>query len=374
MRTKATEMLGMELPIFAFSHCRDVVAEVSKAGGFGVLGGTGFSPELLEQELRWIDEHTGGKPYGVDLLMPATYEKNVIRKDIKLEDILPKEQVDFANKLLEQANIPELPDDVKGEVRQRILGMVQMEPEVIAELLEVTYRHPQVKLIVSALGAPAKHHIERAHSLGIKVGALAGSLKHALKSREAGVDMIVAQGYEAGGHTGQITSMVLWPELAEALDIPVLAAGGVGRGNQMAAALAMGAAGVWCGSIWLGTRESEATPEEKEIMFRASASDTVQSKHMSGKPVRMIRNSITDAWADPDAPKTLGAPRQMMLWREPNIRIERAKAKELMTPIVGQVVGMMTKEKTVKRVIEEMLEEFIEAVDRLNTVVPSEIK
>jgi NAD(P)H-dependent flavin oxidoreductase YrpB (nitropropane dioxygenase family) len=374
MKTKATEMLGMEIPIFAFSHCRDVVAEVSKAGGFGVLGGTGFTPEQLEQELRWIDEHTGGKPYGVDLLMPATYERNVIRKDFKLEDILPKEQVDFANKLLEQANIPELPDNVREEVRKKVLGMVQMEPEVIAELLEVTYRHPQVKLIVSALGAPAKQHIERAHSLGIKVGALAGSLKHALKSREAGVDLIVAQGYEAGGHTGQITSMVLWPELAEALDIPVLAAGGVGRGNQMAAALVMGAAGVWCGSIWLGTRESEATPEEKEIMFRASASDTVQSKHMSGKPVRMIRNSITDAWASPDAPKTIGAPRQMMLWREPNLRIQRAKAKELMTPIVGQVVGMMTKEKTVKRVIEEMLEEFIEAVERLNTIVPSEIK
>ncbi len=374
MKTKATEMLGMELPIFAFTHCRDVVAEVSKAGGFGVLGGSGFTPEQLEQELRWIDEHNGGKPYGVDLLMPATYEKNVMRKDIKLEDILPKEQVEFANKLLEQANIPELPDNVKDDVRKKILGMVQMEPEVIAELLEITYRHPQVKLIVSALGAPAKHHIDRAHSLGIKVGALAGSLKHAMKSREAGVDLIVAQGYEAGGHTGQITSMILWPELAEALDIPVLAAGGVGRGNQMAAAIAMGAAGVWCGSIWLGTRESEVTPEEKEIMFQASSADTVQSKHMTGKPVRMIRNKITEAWAAPDAPKTIGSPRQMMLWREPGIRIERAKAKEYITPIVGQVVGMMKKEKTVKRVIEEMLEEFIEAVERLNRIVPSEIK
>lgn len=374
MKTKATEMLGNELPIFAFSHCRDVVAEVSKAGGFGVLGGSSYTPETLEQELRWIDEHSGGKPYGVDLIMPATYEKNVVRKDIKLENILPKEQVDFANKLLEQANIPELPEDVREDVRKQIIGMVSMEPEVIEQLLEVTYSHPQVKLIVSALGAPPKHHVDRAHSLGIKVGALAGSLKHALKSREAGVDLIVAQGYEAGGHTGQITSMILWPELAEAIDVPVLAAGGVGRGNQMAAALAMGAAGVWCGSIWLGTRESEATPEEKEIMFQASAGDTVQSKHMTGKPVRMIRNSITDAWADPDAPKTLGTPRQIFLWREPAIRIERAKATEYMTPIVGQVVGMMKKEKTVKRVIEEMLEEFIEAVDRLNTIVPSEIK
>ncbi|MEH7178565.1 NAD(P)H-dependent flavin oxidoreductase [Neobacillus vireti] len=374
MKTKATEMLGMELPIFAFSHCRDVVAEVSKAGGFGVLGGSSFTPEQLEQELRWIDEHSGGRPYGVDLVMPTTYEKNVFKKDIKLEDILPKEQVGFANKLLDQANIPELPEDVREEVRKEILGMMSMEPAVIEQLLEVTYSHPQVKLIVSALGAPAKHHVERAHSLGIKVGALAGSLKHALKSREAGVDLIVAQGYEAGGHTGQITSMILWPELAEALDVPVLAAGGVGRGNQMAAALAMGAAGVWCGSIWLGTRESETTPEEKEIMFKASSADTVQSKHMTGKPVRMIRNSVTDAWAAPDAPKTIGAPRQVLLWREPQIRIERAKAKELLTPIVGQVVGMMKKEKTVKRVIEEMLEEFIEAVERLNTVVPSEIK
>ncbi|MEW9673403.1 nitronate monooxygenase [Ammoniphilus sp. 3BR4] len=371
MKTKATEMLGMELPIFAFSHCRDVVVELTKAGGFGVLGAAYMDAEMLEQELRWIDEHTGGKPYGVDLVMPSKQEKNVLSETTTLADITPKEHKDFVDQLLEEANIPHLPEDLKEEKRKEVFNIYNWNPERNDEMLEVVYRHPNVKLIVSALGAPPKHQVERAHSKGIKVGALAGNLKHAMKHKEVGVDLVIAQGYEAGGHTGQIGSMVLWPELVEALDpIPVLAAGGVGRGNQIAAALAMGAAGVWCGSVWLATRESELTPEEREVILQAKSEDTVLSRHLTGKPSRMIRDKATDAWVRPDAPNTLGLPRQTLFWRGYALpRIHRAKAKDYMAPVVGQVVGQMTKETTVKRVVEEMLEEFIESVERLNKMM-----
>ncbi|MCL6600187.1 MAG: nitronate monooxygenase [Alicyclobacillus macrosporangiidus] len=377
MKTKVTEMFGIDVPIFAFNHCRDVVVEVSKAGGFGVLGASGYTPDELEQELRWIDDHVGGRPYGVDLLMPAKVQRDVAgERKFAIDQMISAEHKKFVNDILDQADIPPLPEDQRDEIMKELIRHVQVQPEDAEVLLDVAYQHP-IKLVVSALGAPPKHQVERAHSMGIKVGALAGNLHHAMRHKEAGVDLVVAQGSEAGGHTGKITSMILWPELAEALDpIPVLATGGVGRGNQMAAALVMGAAGVWCGSIWLGTRESNYTPLEKEILFEARAEDTVQSSHVTGKPVRMVRSKMSDAWAQPGAPETLGTPRQLILMREPMARIERAgdRGRDYMNPIVGQVVEFMKKETTTRRVIEDMLVEFVQAVERLNDIVADHVE
>jgi len=368
MKTPITEMLGIELPIFAFSHCRDVVVEVSKAGGMGVLGASGFSPERLEEELRWIDAHVDGKPYGVDLLIPNTYEKRAVGK-LDLDVLIPRETREFlANKCVE-ANIPPLPESEAAELLKTQLDKIQMTPEEATGLLDVALRYP-IKLLVNALGTPPRETVAMLQAKGIRVASLVGKADHALAQVDAGVDFIVAQGGEAGGHTGSISSMVLWPQVIDAVaPMPVLAAGGIGRGKQMAAAMAMGAAGVWCGSIWLGTSQSDVTPKLKERLFAAKAEDAIQSRAMTGKPCRMLRSEFSDMWLAPDAPATLPMPLQTIATAEMRMRIERAGAKDYMSYPVGQIVGDMKHESSVRQVVMKMLEEFVDAASSLSALV-----
>lgn len=369
MRTKVCEMFGIEAPIFAFSHCRDVVVEASKAGGMGILGISGCTPEQLEKELKWIDEHVGDKPYGVDILMPNKFQK-VGQMKLDPEKVIPKEHRDWVNKLCDDAGIPPLPENERDGLLAERLGHMNMDPEEGEALVEIAFKHPKVKLMVNALGTPPKHLVDRAHSFGVKVGSLVGKVEHAMHQKEVGVDILVAQGMEAGGHTGNITSMVLWPQIVDAMaPIPVLAAGGVGRGRQMAAALALGADGVWCGSIWLGTKQSEVNPDVKERLFAATSEDAVQRKVLTGKQCRILKSAYTEAWGQPGAPKPLPMPLQSILTTEPSLRFERSHAKEFMTYPVGQIVGDMKEETTVKQVVFDMLSEFIEATERLNYLV-----
>ena len=271
MRTALAERLGFDVPIFAFSHCRDVVVEVTKAGGFGVLGAATFGPEQLEVELKWIDEHVGGRPYGVDVIIPSKYDTKAEAETGKtdLHDLIPAEHKAFMEKLLAEAGIPELPEDERKHVYKEIMeGRGAMTPDGARRLVDTALRHEQVRLIVSALGAPPPDIVEQIRAKNVMIGALCGKPEHAVRQKAAGVELIVAQGTEAGGHTGEISTLVLVPQVIDAVenDIPVLAAGGISRGSQVAAALAMGAAGVWCGTIWLGTQESELNAFEKEAM------------------------------------------------------------------------------------------------------------
>lgn len=251
MRTQVCEMLGIDLPLFAFSHCRDVVVAVSRAGGMGVLGAAGFTAEQLEVELNWIDEHIGGKPYGIDILMPNNYEKVAPAKKLDLESILPKAHFDFVRGICDYAGIAPLPETEAKRIVGSKVAQIQMTPAESEMLVDVAFRHANVKLLVNALGAPPRHLVERAHANGIKVGSIVGKLGHVAAQKEAGVDLLIAQGMEAGGHTGSVTSMVLWPQVVDAFAPgPVLAAGGIGRGRQMAAALALGRPA--CGAVRSG--------------------------------------------------------------------------------------------------------------------------
>ncbi len=370
MKTKICELLGIEVPIFAFSHCRDVVIEVSRAGGMGVLGVTYKTAEDLEAELKWIDDHIQGKPYGIDVLLPAKYE-NLQGKRVTPED-LPKEQVEFMRRILDEAGIPRLPETDGKSMVQSFLDHINMTPQQIVGLVDVALRHP-IKALVSGLGAPTPEMRDLLHSKGIFIGALAGKAEHARRHKAAGVDFVVAQGMEAGGHTGTITSMILWPDVVDAVaPLPVLAAGGIGNGRQMAAAMAMGAQGIWCGSVWLGTKESEVTPDVKERFYAAGPEDTVQSRMRSGKPARLLRSKLSDAWARPDAPAFAPMPFQTMVMAEPHMRVERGKLKEWKYYPVGQVVGQMKSETSVRQVIHDMLNEFLEATERLEQLVQSE--
>ena len=371
MHTELCDKLGIELPIFAFSHCRDVVAAVSKAGGLGVLGAVGFSPEQLEIELRWLDEHVGEHPYGVDIVIPGKYEGMGEIDPAKLEEqlrsMIPKEHREFAARLLREHGVPEMPAEDK---HHELLGWTAA---TAAPQVEVSLSHPRVALIANALGTPPEDVIARVHESGRLIAALCGSPYQALKHKQAGVDIIIAQGTEGGGHTGEIGSLVLWPQVVDAVaPTPVLAAGGVGTGRQIAAALAIGAQGVWTGSIWLAVEEADAPPAQRASYFAATSKDTVRSRSFTGKPCRMLRNEWTDAWERPDAPKPLGMPLQGMVTMDAVQRTHRYA--EVAQPVafnpVGQVVGMMNRTESVRQVMYRLVEEYLEATERLQRLTP----
>ncbi len=375
MHTRVTKLFGIDFPIFAFTHCRDVVAAVSNAGGFGVLGAVAHTPEQLDVDLRWIRDHTRGRPFGVDLLIPRKYvgaERGGIDA-ASLQAMLPEEHRQWLEALLARYDIPPLPPPAPGS--SRTPRAMAVDPKSMAPLIDVAFSH-DIRLIASALGTPPAWLIERARAHGVPVAALAGRIDHAIAHRDAGVDLIIAQGTEGGGHTGEIATMVLVPQVVDAVaPTPVLAAGGIASGRQMAAALALGAEGVWCGSVWLTTHEAETVPAVKEKFLAASSADTRRSRSLTGKPARMLRSAWTDAWEAPDAPAPLPMPLQSLLVTEAQRRIHRvvhkpdSSARELATYFVGQVVGQLNETKPARRVVAEMVQEFSEVLERLQALV-----
>lgn len=376
MRTAICDQLGMEFPILAFSHCRDVVAAVSKAGGFGVLGATTHTPEQLEVELRWIDEAVEGKPYGVDVLVPeklAGADEGGLGRisGAALVDLIPDEHRRFLDQLLREYGIDPAPPGSDEPVASMDVAM-GLSVSGALRLIEVALDHP-VRLVANALGTPPPELIEAAHGRNIPVAALVGKREHAERQQAAGVDIVVAQGYEAGGHTGEIATMVLVPEIVDTVaPLPVLAAGGIASGRQMAAAMALGAQGVWTGSVWLTTKEAETHPVVMDKFLAAGSSDTVRSRSLTGKPARQLRSAWTDAWERPDSPGPLPMPLQPLLVESARRRITRAAAAgspgacQLINYFVGQVVGSLHTVKPARQVLYEIVEEYVDVVTRLS--------
>jgi NAD(P)H-dependent flavin oxidoreductase YrpB (nitropropane dioxygenase family) len=373
MRTDLCDLFGIDVPIFAFTHCRDVVVAVGKAGGMGVLGAVGFSPEQLETELVWIDERIGDKPYGVDTVIPNKYEGmgelDPEKLEAQLEAAIPAGVREFADKLLADHGVPELPEAERGR------GLLGWTEATAMPQVEVALAHEKVKLIANALGTPPKDVIEKIQASGLQVAALCGSARQALAHKQAGVDIIIAQGYEGGGHTGEVGSMVLWPEVIDAVaPTPVLAAGGIGTGRQIAAALAIGAQGVWTGSIWLTVTESSSPLAQKESYLAAGSRDTVRSRSVTGKPARMLRNDWTEAWEQPDTPAPLPMPLQGLVTIDMIMRTHRYAdtAQPVAFNPVGQIVGRMNQLQPVRGVMSQLIDEYFEAVDRLQSLMPDD--
>ena len=368
MRTPVCESLGIEYPIVAFSHCRDVVAAVSRAGGMGVLGALVFTPEELDRELDWIEKNVDGKPYGVDVVIPAAYvgkEQGGLEK-LDLEKLIPDEHKRFLEQLLERYEVPPLPKDLS-----RAESLFGWSDTMGRALVDVAMSYP-IKLLANALGPPPADVIDRAHAAGVQVAALVGRADQACKQQTAGVDIIVAAGYEAGGHTGEVTTLVLVPEVVDAVaPLPVLAAGGIGSGRQMAAALALGAQGVWTGSIWLTTTENDEDAVITERLLAATSNDTVRTRCITGKPARMLRSSYTDAWDDPGSPAALPMPLQHLATAEAHQRVRRAaaagnlSAAELAVTPVGQIVGHMNQRLPARKVVSDMIDEYLDTVERM---------
>ena len=375
MKSPICDLLGIEFPLFAFSHCRDVVAAVSRAGGFGVLGATGHSPDSIHRELQWIDEHCGGKPYGLDILVPENMatagETGVTYNSLKTR--VPDEHRQFAADLLEKAGVQLAVQEVSDDRPQ------PFDPETALRVLEAAFDHP-IKLIANALGVPPPAMIAMGKKHGVPVAALVGAKEHAIRQVNAGVDILVVQGTEAGGHCGEVTTMVLVPEVLAAIkpirDVPVLAAGGIMNGRQMAACMAMGAAGVWTGSVWLATVESETSEIFRQKMIEASSRDAVRVRSRTGKPARQLRSAWTDAWErSPDSPGALPMPLMSLVSENALRSVERAaaagndKAREMVTYFVGQGVGLIDSVRSAGQVVQEFKLEFGEAVEHMNDLV-----
>ena len=377
MNSKICELLDIEFPLVAFTHCRDVVVAVSKAGGCGVLGAVGMSPEQLEQELKWIDDHIDGKPYGVDVLIPNKMVDQSEKFDAeKLKGMIPQEYADFRADLLEKHDIE------ASELRTIDTAGSSFAANTKADgakaLLDVAFNHP-IKLIANALGVPPDWMLQMGKDNDVKVAALLGTAQHAINQVKAGVDILVVSGTEAGGHCGSVSTMVLIPEVYQAIqsygDVPILAAGGIVTGKQMAGAMAMGASGAWCGSVWLTTVESEVPPVIKEKMVAANSSQTVRSRSRTGKHSRQLVSPWTDAWESDQAPDPLPMPLQPMVAEPALQKVNKLAegghdgAKDLATYWVGQGVGLMNQSISASDVVQEFKEDFAEAYERLTGFV-----
>ena len=372
LSTPLSRELGLEHPLFAFTYQPEVAAAVSRNGGLGVLGAVRFSPDELSEALDYMDKETAGRPYGVDVVMPASSEKvdaeQVSEILVQLEKMIPQEHRDFIERVLDSHGVPPLPAGT--EVPRGLLGWTDAtaRPQVEIALSR------DIALLANALGPPPSDIVDQAHERGVKVAALVGRVDQAVKQREQGVDIVVAQGTEAGGHSGEIATMVLVPEVVEALaPAPVLAAGGIGRGSQVAAALALGAQGVWTGSVWLTTAEHELQEALRAKLLAASSRDTVRSRSLTGKPARQLRTAWTDAWEDPDNPDPLGMPLQYLLTSEAQHRIRVSGKEELLGMPVGQIIGSVREMRPVADVVRTLMGDAEQTIAQLQRLTTQEV-
>jgi NAD(P)H-dependent flavin oxidoreductase YrpB (nitropropane dioxygenase family) len=374
MNSRLCRTLGIDFPLFAFSHCRDVVAAVTRSGGFGVFGAAGYTPAELETELAWLDAQVNGRPYGVDLLVPENLsvrtEAGARQADLAAQ--IPDAQRSFVHDLLRRHGVDPL-RPLAGYRREDPDRPPFYQRDTGEQLMDVAFRHP-IRLIANALGVPPRSMLDRAHAAGIPCAALVGAREHAVRQVAAGVDLIIAQGTEAGGHCGEVSTLVLVPEVLRAIEgsgVPVLAAGGIMTGRQMAACMALGAAGAWTGSVWLATTEAETSPVFRDKMVAARSRDTVRSRGRTGKPARQLKSAWTEAWDGPDSPGPLPMPLQGMLSEPAMARVNRAAeagnaaARELVSYFVGQGVGLVDSVRTCRTVVDDFRTGFADALEEM---------
>jgi NAD(P)H-dependent flavin oxidoreductase YrpB (nitropropane dioxygenase family) len=351
-RTALCDRLGIDVPVFAFSHSLEVTAAVSRAGGYGVFGTTHDEPDQIREHARALTELCEGRPFGLDLLLPALAVETDDR--VEAEAAIPQPHKEFVQKLREKHNVPAATQGhlFTRHVRSKELFDAQAEA-VLAS---------RANLFAMAVGTPPEL-VARAKAAGQVTLSLIGSPRHVPRTLSAGVDLIVAQGYDAGAHTGTVGTMSLVPQVVQlAAGVPVIAAGGIATGGQLAAALAMGAQGVWTGTIWLASKEHALDPFLTEQILHAGSEDTVITRSWSGKTLRMVRSGWSDEWAAPGAPAPLKMPYQQVLVGELNAAVHEHRVKSLMWTAAGQSVAYLTEVRTVEEIMQQLIEDTEQAL------------
>ncbi len=338
LTTEVSRKIGCEHAIFAFAHSVDIVVEVCLAGGVGVYGATRRFPEEIEAELAEIRERVGGRPFGVDLVLPKGMPD--LNDRAQIETRIPEEHRQFVRELRTRYGIPE--SDNEPGMRSRFVR----SEEVAAAQIDAVLRS-DVNLLAMGIGSPPAV-VAKAKQEGKTVVSLVGKPDHARRAVDAGADIIVAQGYDAGAHTGQIGTFSLVPQVVDAVaPVPVIAAGGVATGRHVAAALMLGAQGVWTGTVWLGCVEADLDPVVQAKLFAAGSDDTVISRANSGKTLRQIRTAWSDEWAAESAPTPLQMPYQDILVGDVLGAIQRHRVEALMHTPAGQSVAYLHAPETV---------------------------
>jgi NAD(P)H-dependent flavin oxidoreductase YrpB (nitropropane dioxygenase family) len=368
MFNRLSRLLGTQYPIIGFSHCRDVVIEISKAGGIGVFGCSRFTNAQLTTELSVIEADLHGLPFGVDVLFPVAREAGrQPQVPAEPDDGIPEDYRSFVTGILRRHGVEE--ERVVDEDRPTIAAGAEASDERSTGQLEVALRyHP--RLVVSALGPMPTAAVAQVKSAGALVGGMVGSPRHTAKHIAVGTDLIIAVGTEAAGHAGPVSTMVLVPQIvAGAQGVPVVAAGGIGSGAQLAAALALGAEGGWLGSLWLTTTESDTDPIVVDKLLSAGSADTLQTRCLTGKPSRQLKTAWTDAWHVPGALPPLAMPKQGALTRNAVAMIEERRIEPLMGSPAGQVIGQMHSRKTVRDVMFDLVSELADTIERIGGLI-----
>jgi NAD(P)H-dependent flavin oxidoreductase YrpB (nitropropane dioxygenase family) len=366
LHTEICDMLGIEYPVFAFNHCRDVTAAVSNGGGVGVLGAGGMSPEGMRAQVQWLRKNTD-KPFGLDLLLPKAVPATGTHDD--LVSRIPKANIEFMDNLKKELGMPESNPGRSDRTDIMDIGVggtaaSQMEQvEAICEL--------KPTIFAGGLGMNPEV-VEMCHRAGIKVVSLVGNVRQAKRVAEWGVDIIVAQGTEAGGHTGKIGTLALVPLVVDAVKpIPVLAAGGIGDGRGLVAALALGAAGAWTGTIWLTAHENPIEDFIKDRLVAASAEDAVITRVHTGKTARSLKSKFIEYWEQPGAPEPLPAPFQSMYLPIPwsvssegaDRTWERLGLHDWIGTPAGQVMALIKERRPARQILYDMVSQAIDILE-----------
>ena len=376
LRTKLCDMLGIEYPILSAGMGPTLIGEntgapvelvvaVSEAGGLGVLGGSGFTVDELQEAIREIKDQTD-KPYGVDLLLPKHLDLGRGMDMKRVEELplsqvleaLPKAHLEWVKKIKEEMGLPDVEIMVK-------MNTTTMRPK---EAVKVCIEE-KVPLFCAGLGNPG-FMVEEAHANGIKVLGITGNTKNAYRMAQSGIDLLVAQGHEAGGHTGRIGTMALLPQAIDAAaPVPVLAAGGIGDGRGVAAALAMGCIGVWIGTRFLVTKEGGALEVNKQRILQSTDEDTRVSTAYTGKTLRASYNKFHDLW-DSSGLDPIPFPTQVLISSALLASFIEADKTDFVGGLAGQISGLVKEIEPARRVLQEMVEE---AVDILTRKLPENV-
>ena len=368
LHTDLCDIFGIEYPIClaGMGGIRftppELVAAVSEAGGLGVFGATGDEPEELRKRIRRVRELTD-KPFGVDLLLP------VVTGSLESDGVQVQPEAIRATLKREYPRHSEFVESLIGEFgldehrTQRKLGgggiaLARKQVEVILE--------EKVPVFAAALGDPA-WLVPDARDAGTKVMGLVGNVRNAARQVKAGVDVVVAQGTEAGGHTGRIAMMPLVPQIVEAVKpLPVVAAGGIATGRGGAAALALGAQGVWLGTAFLTATESQIFDSQQRAVLDGRSEDFVISRSYTGKTARQHRNPIVQAWENAGL-DPLPMPLQGMLMSDLSASAEKAGRHDLMFTPAGQASGLLDESRPAADIMASLVDEAVSVLDDLHS-------